>query len=205
MSFLSNKRIGLTINRTLINILIGFFFLCLTSCEQKSANYATYFSFDSLLQSQVELLRMNHASVVKTAALKGQESTEQLTPDSAGWVREFEVFSSLEVMNKPVYRGLYREEILDRGTEKIIRYETPERELPVQKLILIYNGMLLHKIEASFTESNAMYNASRYLELQFENLDGKASVSRYSIIGGQKMFLADSVNYAVTGNIRYSK
>src|SRR6187402_978687 len=135
MSFLNNKSIGLTINGTLISILVGFFFLCLTSCKQKSTEHATYFPFDSLLQSQVELLLINNASVVKTAALRGQESTEQLTPDSAGWAREFEVFSSLEVMNKPVYRGLYRAETVAQGAEKIIRYETPERELPVQKLI----------------------------------------------------------------------
>jgi hypothetical protein len=205
MSFLKNKTDRLAIDRTLISILVGFFFLCLTSCDQKSKRVGTYFPFDSLLKSQIGLLLINNASVVKKAALTGQESTEQLTPDSAGWVREFEVFSSLEVINKPVYRGLYRENIVTNGHEKVIRYETSEKELPVQNLILTYNDTLLRKIEAAYTESNAMYNASRYLELEFENLDGKAFVSRYSIIGGQKMFLADSVSYTVTGNIRYAK
>ena len=205
MSFLKNKSIELTINRTLISILVGFFFLCLTSCGQKSNKHETYFPFDSVLQAQAKLLLTNKASVVKSATLQGEESTKQLTPDSVGWVKEFEVFSGLEVMNKPVYRGLYREEILNNGTEKIIRYETSERELPVQKLILTYNDAVLSRIEAAFTESNAMYHASRYLQMEFKNLDGKAFVSRYSIIGGQKMFLADSVNYTVTGNIRYAK
>lgn len=202
MSYLKNKNPRTPKLRTLVSLLAGFFFLGLAACERKPQQQEGYFAFDSLLQAQLNLLLANNASISKSAVLKGIESSETLTPDSSSWVSEFQVFSGLEVMNKAIYRNQYKKEVEKTGTSKRIRFEALKADLPVQKLTLAYdNDNRLVSLEADFNESNSMYYASRTLKLEFENLKETMVLSQYSIIGGQKMFLADSVTYAVNGRI----
>lgn len=202
MSYLKNNNPGTLKLRTLVSLLAGFFFLGLTACERKAQQFDGYFAFDSLLQAQLNVLLANNASVKKSAVLKGIESSESLTPDSSSWVSEFQVFSGLEVMNKPIYRNQYEKEVEKTGVSKTIRFVARKPDLPVQKLVLAYdNDDRLVSLEADFNESNSMYYASRTLKLEFGNLNETMVLSQYSINGGQKMFLADSVTYAVNGRI----
>jgi hypothetical protein len=165
-----------------------------------------YYPIDSLLHAQILTLVDQKARLIKTAVLEGEKSTVDFVPDSLQWVKEFEVFNSISVINKPVYKGLYA--VREKNENGFFQREftTSERDLPVQALTLIYfSPNVLKGLEAQYRESNSMYKGTRYVVMEFEDYKGKHFLTHYSISGEQKMFLSDSVNYFVDSRVSYTK
>jgi hypothetical protein len=76
-------------------------------------------------------------------------------------------------------------------------------DLQVRSLKIYYHNTpdQIKKIEAVFQQKSWLYKSSRHLTLEFREAQQQPVLTAYSIRGGQKMFLADTVTFAVRGNI----
>jgi len=164
------------------------------------------FAVDSLLHEQANQLTLMHASVDKEVLLGAQKEEVSLTPqDTVAWLRELEVFSVMESINKPINRERYKttEKSDTRSNLRIRSIETSD-DLPVSYVHLYYQGKPsnIRKIEASYSETNGLYKARRLLSMEFDNVNGLPVMTSYSISGGQKMFMDDTVRYDIKGRVR---
>lgn len=180
--------------------------LLLPGCVQQKQRSASYFAIDSLLAQQVRALHAAKASIRKVSLLDNKESKASFTPaDTSAWNKELEAFRSLEVINKPVNRGGYtvKDGVPDRKSNLKVKSFTANAELPVAYLRVYYQGTPdnIRKIESKFRDENAMYESTRYLYMEFENIDQKNLLTYFSITGGQKIFLGDTVKYSINAAV----
>jgi hypothetical protein len=107
-------------------------------------------------------------------------------------------------MHKAVYKV---EEYADSKSNLTVKSFATTEDLPVRFLKIYYQKSLsqLRKIEAQYNEANSLYSSRRFLTMEFENVYNKTILTSYSISGGQKMFLDDSVQYNIDANIVLKK
>ncbi len=120
------------------------------------------------------------------------------------WKNELAIFSELDVINKPINKGAYKvENQADAKSNLSIKSFYTTADLPVKYLRIYYHQSLnkIRKIEAQYNDANSLYMSSRYLAMEFEDSFNKTILTSYSIKGGQKMFLDDSVQYTIGVNI----
>jgi hypothetical protein len=83
-------------------------------------------------------------------------------------------------------------------------FSTKEEGLPVKyfKIYYQYNPSRLRKLEARFYELSSLYKSSRELTMDFQQFGDTVVLTSYSIVGGQKMMLDDSVQYRISGSLK---
>jgi hypothetical protein len=59
----------------------------------------------------------------------------------------------------------------------------------------------IRRIEALYQEENSLLKGSRFLVMEFEEINNNLVLTSFSIEGGQKMFLGDSVKFSVKGTV----
>jgi hypothetical protein len=179
----------------------------LVSCTSNPPKTGELYGIDSLLAQQIGFLSKRAESISKASILNGEDHTVlQSIKDSVAWKKELEIFEALDLVNKPVNRALYQVSIdADTKSNLKIRSISTTEDLPVRYLKLYYHGSpdRLKKLEARYEESNLLYRSARDLTITFEEIGGKAVMTSYSISGGQKMFLDDSVQYDINGQIKF--
>jgi hypothetical protein len=178
----------------------------LSSCFDRKKTKALY-PVDSLLNAQAKYLSRKKAMVKKVVVLDGKEEEISVTPkDSTAWRNELEIFTALDVINKPVNRVYYSiEEDSDRRSNLIVRtYATKEEDLPVKyfKIYYQYKPSRLRRLEAHFNELSSIYKSSRELTMDFQQFGDTVVLTSYSIVGGQKMMLDDSVQYRISASLK---
>ena len=178
----------------------------LTSCSESKRTKALY-PVDSLLNAQAKYLSGKKATVKKVVILDGKEEEISVTPkDSIAWRNELEIFTTLDVINKPVNRAYYSvEEVSDNRSNLIVKsFATKEEDLPVKyfKIYYQYKPSRLRKLEAYFNELSSLYKSSRELTMDFQQFGDTVVLTSYSIVGGQKMMLDDSVQYRISGSLK---
>jgi hypothetical protein len=171
------------------------------SCSTERRKAAGFYNMDSLVATQVDYLIAHNVTVNKKAALNNVEKITRTVPKSIlDWQNELAIFSELDVINKPINKGAYKigNYADNKSNLKVKSFETTEN-LPVKYLKVYYQQSLnkVRKIEAHYNESNSLYKSARLLTMQFEDIFDKTVLTSYSIIGGQKMFLDDSVQYNI--------
>ncbi|GAA5032772.1 hypothetical protein GCM10011506_23150 [Marivirga lumbricoides] len=182
--------------------LASFFFLltsCVESVKEKPIN--TYFDVEALVDEQIEQLRQKDPLLAKQISIDGQSERDTINFDSLGWVNELEVFK-LANINKPNLRGEYEavEKTLDDS--KIWSYTADKQSLGIEFLHVYFGSdSTLKKLEARYNEDNALYTSERNLEMAFENVDGKSTLSKYRIYGKQKMIMKDEVEFSIESEI----
>lgn len=180
--------------------------LFLSMCTPPVKKGHGIFSVDSLLHAQASQLTNMRASIDKEVVLGTNKEEVSLTPaDTVGWLKELEVFSVMESINKPINRERYKTtETTDTRSNLRIRAIETTDELPVLYVRLFYQGKPanIRKIEASYSETNGLYQTSRLLSMEFDNMNGLPVITSYSISGGQKMFMDDTVRYDIKGRVR---
>lgn len=161
---------------------------------------------DSLLHAQAAQLTKLRATLDKEVLFgPGQEKVSLTPQDTTAWLRELEIFSVMESINKPVNRDQYKiEQSADKRSNLRIRSFSTTADLPVSYVHLYYQGRLsnIRKIEAAYSDTNGLYKTSRLLSMEFDPINGVPVMSSYSISGGQKMFLDDTVQYNIKGRVK---
>lgn len=187
-------------------VLIFIAIVALSSCENKRKNITHYYALDSLLTEQVKHLTQSHALLRKEAVLDGKTEASSFIPkDTTQWKHELDVFAELNDINKPANVGKYRTEkdVKDLNSNlRIFRMESKEA-LPVVFLKVYYLDNLsdIRKIEGLYREESSLLKSSRQLSMEFQNINNKIVLTSYSITGGQKMLLGDTVQFSVTGMV----
>lgn len=180
--------------------------IALSSCETKRSNTKYYYALDSVLSEQIQYLTLSHATLSKKASLDGrEESTSFIPKDTTRWKYEFDVFAEFNDINKPANVGKY---LIAHGVKDvnsnllIYTIESTER-LPVVFLKVYYLNNLsnIRRIEGLYREESSLLKSSRKVSMEFQNIDNKIVLTSYSITGGQKMLLGDTVQFSVNGMV----
>lgn len=188
-------------------LLIGVVLL-FTACEnQHSAK--RYYPVDSLVEAQVFYLYESNAKLTKTATIGANHEQTSTTKDTTGWRHELAVFAQLDDINRPSNAAMYNvENALPDVNSNLLVYaleakDDPEHPIPVVLFKVYYLGSRenIRKIEGLYREENSLLTSSRRLSMNFENINNKIVLTSYSVTGGQKMLMGDSVQYSVTGMI----
>lgn len=188
--------------RTVVIFLLG---LGLFSCEEERER-ASFYPIDSLITGQVRHLTQMRAGLFKEALLSGRSDTLTYTPgDTVAWQNELDIFSKLNVINKPVNKGNYlvHDGLFDPGSNLTVKAFTSLKELPVMYLKIYYQGAISkpRKLEALYDEENALFHSVRHLTMHFQQIEDQTVMTSYVIKGGQKMILGDSVAFYISGKI----
>jgi hypothetical protein len=193
-----------------MKIFIHFIFaasiLLIISCSQQKEKLVIYYPIDSLLHAQVNYLADAKAKLSKDAEINGVKESKSLTPlDTTAWQHELDIFFALNTLNKPINLGSYTvvDGQPDSTSNLLIQGFSTTEELPVKYFNVYYLDNLsnIKKIEALYSEANSLLKESRLLTLEFKEVYNKNILNSYSIKGGQKMFLGDSVQFMVRGSI----
>ena len=185
--------------------LAGLLFIA-SSCTKPTQNHTLYFPVDSLIRAQALHLTACRASLTKHAQVDGTEETTTFTPaDSTAWLKELDIFVSLNSINKPVNYGRYEvaEGMDETGTNLTVRTFTSTASLPVVWFKVYYQNVPqnIRKIEALYREYSSLMKGSRMLIMEFQELNNNVTLISYSIEGGQEMFLGTPVEFSITGTI----
>jgi len=177
----------------------------LLSCTKGDVRHAAYYPIDSLIEAQIHYLGEHPASLHKYATLGTDQDTAVYQPkDTSAWANELGPLLRLGVINKPIHQGKYKVEdnLRDPNSNLHIRaFSALEPDLPVAYLKVYYQGSLQHvrRIEGTYREVNGLYTSSQILSLELQDIHNKTLLTSYSIKGGQKMILADSMALGVDG------
>jgi hypothetical protein len=186
--------------RLIVLLLAGF----LLSCANNKKGIALY-PVDSLLNAQATYLSGKNATLKKVVVLGGKEEAISLSPkDIQAWRNELDIFTALDVINKPINRRYYSiEDLSDNRSNLKVKSFTTREDLPVRYIKIFYyqKPNRLRRLEAQFKESNSLYNSSRDLSMDFQQFGDTIVLTSYSITGGQKMLLDDSVQYTINGSL----
>jgi hypothetical protein len=180
--------------------------LLFISCSQQKEKSVMYYPIDSLLNAQVNYLTEAKAKLSKDADINGLKESKLVAPtDTAAWQHELDIFFALNTLNKPINVGSYIVVAAqpDSTSNLLINSFTTTEDLPVKYFYVYYldNPSNIKKIVALYSETNSLLKESRVLTLEFKEVYNKNILSSYSILGGQKMFLGDSVQFSVRGTI----
>lgn len=185
-------------------LIVLFLIWTLFSCANNKKGSPLY-PVDSLLHAQATYLSEKNATLNKVVVLDGKQEEIALAPkDIQAWRNELDIFTALDVINKPINRSYYSiEDISDSRSNLKVKSFTTKEDLPVRYIRIFYyqKPNRLRRLEAQFKESNSLYNSSRDLSMDFQQFGDTIVLTSYSITGGQKMLLDDSVQYRINGSL----
>lgn len=177
----------------------------LIGCEDPGKTTTSFFSVDSLVSAQTAYLRAANAAVAKVAFIGNEKSEQEFKPDSLQWEEEMRIFRHLEVINKPVYRDIYEVTTSpDKNSNLTVRrFIASDEDSPVTHFSIYYlnHPTRIRRLEARYEERNVMFSGKRDLVLEFGERERMPYLSAYSVKGGQRMFLGDTVQYVINGRI----
>ncbi|HYG02591.1 MAG TPA: hypothetical protein VD927_09100 [Chryseosolibacter sp.] len=164
------------------------------------------YNIDSLLNAQVNFLTQSKAKLEKNAIIGDETERQVYTPaDSTAWSHELEIFRKLNEINKPVSRGSYLVDdgLFDPASNLTVKAFSAVEDLPVKYVRISYSASVdkPRKIEALYDDRNQMYASGRLMTLEFHQIKDKSVLTSYSVEGGQKIILGDSVRYVIHGKI----
>jgi hypothetical protein len=193
-------------------------FVTTMSCGKREKQEAIFYPIDSLVDRQIMHLKAAKASLKKTATLGDKTDVKNLSPrnavaDTIPWIHELSVFRELNIINKPANEGSYHvdSDVTDlRSNLKVKSFTARDPDsthngeiLPVRYLRIYYQGSIenIRRVEAEMDIKTSLYESARFLQMEFQNINDTVVLTGYSVSGGQKMYLGDTVQYKVEGLI----
>lgn len=156
------------------------------------------------MSAQVEILKKSGARLQKNAFVNGV-AADTLISDSSIWTKELTIFQELHDINKPVNRSNYLidDGLFDPSSNLTVKAFSAKTDLPVKYIRVFYQESVQRprKIEALYDNKNSLYKSGRLLTMEFVTLRNQVLLTSYTIEGGQKMMLGDSVMFTVKGKI----
>jgi hypothetical protein len=186
-------------------------FLCLVtgtlSCSNlKSEKVSYYFSIDSLLVDQAKILMDNNATLLKSAIVNNDTTAATISPDSLQWANELQVFIETDI-NKPAMKGNYTITIEDDPQSNLMikSFKAISNKIAVQSLQVYFLEDLsnIRHVIIMTSEKNSIYSADKNLKLDFDVIKNNLRLMSFNVTGYQKMILQDTVNFSVTGKVKY--
>lgn len=188
--------------------LLGILLVLLGACARNDLGQPNIYPVDSLLHAQAEYLSAHKATLAKVTRLGLAENEVNVIPGSTlAWEKELEIFKALDNINKPVNRDLYHiENFADSRSNLQVKAITTTADLSVKYLKVYYQGQprKLKKLVAEYNESNSLYESVRVMTLEFQEVDRNPVLTTYTVVGGQKMVMSDTVQYAINGSLKLS-
>ncbi len=177
----------------------------MSACDSEKRP-AIFYPVDSLVTAQIHYLTSIRAQVLKEGFLSGRRDTAIYSPkDTLGWIKELDVFRKLDIINKPVNQGSYLVDdgLIDPESNLTVKAFKSIRDLPVVYLKIYYQGSLRkpRKVEAMYSEANLLFESSRLLSMNFQQIENRTVLTSYEIRGGEKMIFGDTVVYFIKGKI----
>jgi len=183
--------------------LLGLAACMLLACEKNTVQNRAY--FDSLIQANHQYLLGKKMKLLKYSQVGLATDSLTFTPDSLAWANELEIFRQLDVFQKPAFKDAYTvtRQVKDRKSNLLTTEYRANRPVPVSYVKFYYMDQLknLKKIEAAYQERNALYATHRRLTLLFDDVNGRAVISGYSLSGLQRMILSDSTMYDIEATV----
>ena len=193
------RKLGLIRRLSLIAALLTS--LLIVGCTNAYRSKTVIYNIDRVIRAQIPHLVKHGAEIRKKVVLNGREKVTSIKArDSLAWNEELAIFLELNVINKPIYSGQYKvDDVADKESNLRVTSYIATEDLPVKFLRIFYykSTMRMRKIEAQYNESNTLYASSRFLTMEFEDFSNTTLLTTYSVDGGQKMFLDDSVHYTI--------
>ncbi|MTI41065.1 hypothetical protein [Fulvivirga lutimaris] len=177
------------------------------SCgDLKPKEVDLYYNIQSLMVEQAAALTADKVELQKFAIVNGDSSTSAFVPDSLGWADEFQIIMDADI-NKPALRGQYSisEGDDENSNLKILAYTANSETLPIQSFKVFYLDKVenLKRIEVRMKESNSIFQASKNIILDLDDIKNQNRITHYSIKGFQKMLLQDRVDFNVRCSLKY--
>ena len=179
----------------------------LFSCTKGDTPHTVYYPVDSLIQAQIDYLgdSSRPASLHKYATMGTDQDTVVYQPgNKANWADELGPLLRLGLINKPIHQGKYlvENDLRDPNSNLRIRvFKARDAALPIVYLKVYYQDtpQQVRRIEGAYREINALYTSTQILSMELQEIHNKTLLTSYSIRGGQKMILADSMALGVDG------
>jgi hypothetical protein len=176
-----------------------------------------FFPIDSLLDQQIAVLLKSKAALRKVTTLGSNSSPVDITPaNEQEWKDQLEIFRDLNIINRygDLNAYLVQDNLQDERSNLTVRSatlrndldESLQDEIRIKYLKIFYEGSHrnIRRLESRYAEANSMYANDRYLTIIFEDVYGKSLLTEYTIEGGQKIVLGDTVNYKIEARILYT-
>lgn len=178
--------------------------LLIVGCVKENRQvYSPYLDFDSLINAQVNSLAKAKSTLTKSVMLSGKSDQSVLAMDSTLLSQELDVFRQLDLINKPLFSNAYEisDGEKDSQSNLTVRRYRAKMATPIPYVNLYYQNDFkkIKKIEASFHETNTLYGTNRQMTLEFDEVSNKLLLSKYRLVGGQKMILSDSILFRIEG------
>lgn len=194
--------------RPLLLLSIWVLMISCTEREKQQENILAideYYDVQALLTANEETLRQMDVSLRKEAVFAGEAEETLISLDSAALAGELEVFRELDI-NKPVLSGRYQlEETLVNG-QRLISYEADDKEVLNINFLKIYKNAEtgeVERLEALYSNKNMLYNSTRLLSLQYEQVNDKMLPRYYTVEGVQKMIFNPQEKYRIEAEFIY--
>lgn len=175
----------------------------LLSCAPQSQKIEkTLVDIDGLIDKQLEQLQQRRPTLRKRALVDAVVSDSSWTPLAATWQNELEIFRALGIINQRIYEGSYTQQgPMDdpRSNLLINSYTNANASAPLRWLHLYYQDepAKIRQVEGAFEEITPLFLAHRRLSVWFEDDRGRPVLSRYEIVGYQKLALRDTVHFRI--------
>jgi hypothetical protein len=186
--------------------LLGLVFLLACSPVAPKTESSLALNIDQLIETQITHLAQHKNVLEKEADVDGTRSDSTFVPTPEIWKSELEIFRQLNLINKPVHKGAYRQEgpLNDtRSNLKIMQYVSTTSPLVLLKIYYQNDPAIFKKIEGILRESNQLYTNNRSLSLEFDEDNGTPMLITYSVVGFQKVAVRDTVKFYVRGHINW--
>ena len=186
-----------------VRLTLLFAIVFLSSCSQSGPTGSkSFYDIDSLVNLQIDWL--HGYTLNKAVEIDNKREETSFVPDHTQWVNELEIFRQLDQLNKASFRDAYVvTDTRDTNSNLMVREIKANRPVPVSLVRFYYLRTPddLRKIEAEWTEENALYVNSRSMTMELERFNDVHLVHRYRIEGVQKMVMSDSVHFVIAGEV----
>lgn len=178
----------------ILSVLVFAFFACVSGEESKEMEQLPYFNLSGFFD--VEIAKIDGASVIKTSRINGEEKTVELVYSAADWKEEFLAFYQADI-NSP---SLARAYSTDTKYEYLIHELLPEEKGRVKDIKIKYTRDYPSSITFRSREENLFFSTSTYGEFHLNLATNK--LDHYSIETTQKVWFMKPTNIKVSGIVK---